>query len=153
MEAKTKRYTDAVMTKEKLCERLLRISIAGNISFRAATNPEMIELLSEAWPEIDMPNRKGLKRCLMKLAVHGKSDLKERLLLNQSNVSIACDGWKSSNNINFMGTFFLRIVHCAQNRCLSCIAGYNVRDLRCIVQYSLNSGFEHNARYVIIESR
>jgi hypothetical protein len=125
METKTKRHTDAVMTTEKLCERLLRIAISGNISFRAATNPEMIELLSEAWPEIDMPNRKGLKKCLMTLAVHGKSDLKERLLLNQSKISIACDGWKSSNNINFMGTFFPCIVRCVQKRCFSPIARYN----------------------------
>jgi hypothetical protein len=100
-----KKHTEVTMTSEKLCERLLRVAIAGNMSFRAATNPEMIELLSEAWPEIDMPNRRGLKNCLMKLAVHGKSDLKERLLLNESKISIACDGWKSSNNINFMGTY------------------------------------------------
>jgi hypothetical protein len=75
------------------------------ISFRAATNPELIELLSEAWPEVDMPTRKRLKSCLMKVAGHGKSNLKERLLLNKSKISIACDGWKSSNNISFIGMF------------------------------------------------
>jgi hypothetical protein len=124
MEAKAKRHTDAAMTSEKLCERLLRIAIAGNMSFQAATNPEMIELLSEAWPEIGMPNRKGLKMCLMTLAAHGKSDLKERLLLNQSKISIACDGWKSSNNINFMGTFLSCIVQCVQKWCFSGTARY-----------------------------
>jgi hypothetical protein len=105
MEQKNKSHTEATMTSEKLCERLLRVAISGNISFRAATNPELIELLSEAWPEVDMPTRKRLKSCLMKVAGHGKSDLKERLLLNKSKISIACDGWKSSNNISFMGMF------------------------------------------------
>jgi hypothetical protein len=113
MEAKGKKHTDAVMTSEKLCERLLRVAIAGNISFRAATNPELIELLSEAWPQVEMPNRWALKRCLMKEAERGKNDLKSRLLLNRSRISIACDGWKSSNNINFMGTFLPCIVQCS----------------------------------------
>ena len=120
------------MTSEKLCESLRRVAIAGNISFRAATNPELIELLSEAWPEVNIPNRKGLKSCLMKVAGHGKSDLKERLLLNKSKISIACDGWKSSNNINFMGMF----LHCIERDIIKqrfgAIARYNVH-VRCIV--------------------
>jgi hypothetical protein len=132
MAQKNKTHTEAMMTSEKLCERLLRVAIAGNISFRAATNPELIELLSEAWPEVDMPNRKGLKSCLMKVAGHGKSDLKERLLLNKSKISIACDGWKSSNNINFMGMF----LHCIERDIIKqrfgAIARYNVH-VRCIV--------------------
>jgi hypothetical protein len=88
MGANKKNHTEAMMTSEKLCKRLLRVAIAGNLSFQVATNPEMIELLSEAWPDLDMPNHKGLKTYLMKLAVHGESNLKERLLLNKSKISI-----------------------------------------------------------------
>jgi len=115
MQQRNKTHTEAKMTSEKLCERLLRVAVAGNMSFRAATNPELIKLLSEGWPDTDMPNRKALKSCLMKLAVNGKSDLKERLLLNKSKISIACDGWKSSNNVNFMGMFLCCIELCVAN--------------------------------------
>jgi len=152
MQQKKKTHTEATMTSEKLCERLLRVVIAGNMSFRAATNPEMIELLSEAWPDIDMPSRKGLKTCLMKLAVNGKSDLKERLLLNKSKISIACDGWKSSNNINFMGMVLHCIALCVLNSILVPLC-----DTECIVLDTsvyrtmvLNRGFRRIIRYTFL---
>jgi hypothetical protein len=96
-------YDEHKMTKDSLSERLLRVTLAGNISFRAATNPELVSLLSEAWPDIDITNRKELQRTLMKVVKHSKSDLKEKLMTNKSKISIVLDGWKSANKIHFQG--------------------------------------------------
>jgi len=101
--ASQEKYSTSVMTTEKLTERLLRCAISGNISFKAATNPEIMSLLREAWPNINMPDRRALRKCLMKVATDAEHDLKARLITNESKISLALDCWTSSNNISFMG--------------------------------------------------
>jgi hypothetical protein len=98
-----KPYDARMMTKERLSDRLLCVCLSGNISFNAATNPELVSLLSEAWPDIDIPDRKDLKKTLMNVVTQAKSDLKEKLMMNKSKISLALDGWKSKSKIHFQG--------------------------------------------------
>ena len=92
------------MTSQKLIEAVLNGAIHSNMSFRAATNPVWMSLLKQAFPNLHIPDRRALPRLLEQQATAAQSDLKARLLLNDSKISLALDGWTSSaTNVSFQG--------------------------------------------------
>ena len=99
--------TRGAMTSTKLCEQVLRIIAAGNLSFSFAENPKFIALLRHAYPDYTSPNRRSVAKALKRLAKDERVALKEELTNNDSKVSVALDAWTSSNNIAFLGTFLV----------------------------------------------
>jgi len=99
--------TRGAMTSTKLCEQVLRIIAAGNLSFSFAENPEFIALLRHAYPDCTCPNRRSVAKALKRLAKDERVALKEELTNNDSKVSVALDAWTSSNNIAFLGIFLV----------------------------------------------
>ena len=98
-------YVETEMTSQKLIEAVLNGAIHSNMSFRAATNPVWMSLLKQAFPNLHLPDRRALPRLLEQRAAAARADLKTRLLLNDSKISLALDGWTSSaTNVSFQGT-------------------------------------------------
>jgi hypothetical protein len=97
-------YRETKMTSEKLTERVLNGAIYSNISWNAATNPVWMGLLQDAYPDLKTPDRRALALLLEKKAKEATVDLKKRLRLNDSKVSLALDAWTCrSNNTAFQG--------------------------------------------------
>ena len=96
--------TRGAMTSAKLCEQVLRIIVAGNLSFSFAENPEFIALLQHAYPDCNIPNRRSVAKALKKAAKEERVALRDELTTNDSKVSVALDAWTSNNNIAFLGT-------------------------------------------------
>jgi len=64
-----------------------------------------MSLLKQAFPNLHLPDRRALPRLLEQRAAAARADLKTRLLLNDSKISLALDGWTSSaTNVSFQGT-------------------------------------------------
>jgi hypothetical protein len=99
--------TRGAMTSTKLCEQVLRIIVAGNLSFSFAENPEFVALLRHAYPDCDIPNRRSVAKALKKAAKDERVALREELMKNDSKVSIALDAWTSSNTIAFLGMYIV----------------------------------------------
>ena len=97
-------YIETEMNSQKLTEAVLNGAIQSNISFRAATNPVWMSLLKQGFPNLKIPDRRALPRLLEQRAMEARSDLKTRLSLNDSKISLALDGWTSTTNISFQGT-------------------------------------------------
>lgn len=95
--------TRGAMTSDKLCEQVLRIIVAGNLSFYFAENPEFVALLRHAYPDCNIPNRRSVTKALKKAAKDERIALREELTNNNSKVSLALDAWTSNNNIAFLG--------------------------------------------------
>jgi hypothetical protein len=97
-------YCETKMTSEKLTERVLNGAIYSNISWNAATNPVWMGLLHDAYPHLKTPDRRALALLLERKAREATADLKKRLRLNDSKVSLALDAWTCrSNNTAFQG--------------------------------------------------
>jgi len=99
--------TRGAMTSTKLCEQVLRIIAAGNLSFAFAENPEFVALLRHAYPDCTVPNRRSVAKALKRAAKDERVALKEELTSNDSKVSVALDAWTSNNNIAFLGIFLM----------------------------------------------
>jgi hypothetical protein len=99
--------TRGAMTSNKLCEQVLRIIAAGNLSFSFAENPEFVALLRHAYPDCSIPNRRSVAKALKRAVKRDSVALKEELTGNDSKVSIALDAWTSGNNIAFLGIFLV----------------------------------------------
>ena len=93
------------MTSNKLCEQVLRIIAAGNLSFSFAENPEFVALLRHAYPDCSIPNRRSVAKALKRAVKRESTTLKDKLTGNDLKVSIALDAWTSGNNIAFLGIF------------------------------------------------
>jgi hypothetical protein len=96
-------YMDTKMTSAKLTEKVMNAAIQSNLSWSSATNPAWSSLLHEAWPELNIPNRCSLPALLETKANEARDDLKSRLLLNKTKISLALDGW-SVKDMSFQGT-------------------------------------------------
>jgi len=93
------------MTTDRLCESVLRILIVGNLSFGQAENPKLVELLKEAFPQCNTPNRKSVAKRSKKEAGLARTGLIEWCEAIDSKVSLALDGWHSKvGNMEFLGT-------------------------------------------------
>jgi hypothetical protein len=99
--------TKGAMTSVKLCEQVLRIIVAGNLSFSFAENPEFVALLRHAYPDCNIPNRRSVAKALKKAAKDERVALREEVTTNDSKVNIALDAWTSNNNIAFLGTYLV----------------------------------------------
>jgi len=104
--------TKGTMTSAKLCEQVLRIIVAGNLSFSFAENPEFVALLRHAYPDCNIPNRRSVAKALKKAAKDERVALREELMKNDSKVSIALDAWTSSNTIAFLGMYIVSREEC-----------------------------------------
>jgi hypothetical protein len=96
-------FMDTKMTSAKLTHRVMNAAIQSNLSWSSATNPAWSSLLQEAWPDLDIPNRRTVAALLEQKAKEGREDLKQRLLCNDSKISLALDGW-SVKEMSFQGT-------------------------------------------------
>lgn len=99
--------TRGAMTSSKLCEQVLQIIVAGNLSFSFAENPEFIALLRHAYPDCDIPNRRSVAKALKWAAKEERVALREELTNNDSKISLVLDAWTSNNNIAFLGMFII----------------------------------------------
>ena len=99
--------TRGAMTSTKLCEQVLRIIVAGNLSFSFTENPEFIALLRHAYLDCDIPNRRSVAKTLKKAARNERVALREELTNNDSKVSVTLDAWTSNNNIAFLGMYYI----------------------------------------------
>lgn len=95
----------SVMTNDDLKEKVLRIIIAGNLSFSHAENPEFVETLKDAYPDCILPSRKTIVELLKTKAEMAKQDLVTKLSHADCKVSLAVDCWTTRNNVAFLGTF------------------------------------------------
>jgi hypothetical protein len=85
-------------------------------------------LLQDAYPDLKTPDRRALALLLEKKAKEATVDLKRRLRLNDSKVSLALDAWTCrSNNTAFQGI--------SLSLSLSPVSGQSVQPLVCIARY------------------
>jgi len=93
------------MTSDRLCELVLQIIVAGNLSFRQAENPKLQELLTLAFPSCDCPNERSVAQRLKSEAQLSKGNLRGRIEAIDSRMSLALDAWHSKvGNMEFLGT-------------------------------------------------
>jgi hypothetical protein len=92
------------MSPMKLLEHILRIVLAGDLSFRFASNPALISFLKISYPNIRPPTRQALASSLMDGATEAKFRLQEYFGTIDAKVSLAIDGWNSRDNRDFLGT-------------------------------------------------
>lgn len=95
--------TQGTMTTAKLSEQVLRMIVAGSLSFSFAENPEFVALLKHAYPHCSIPNRRGIVEKLKVNAEVEKKRLKDELECLDSKASLAIDCWSSRNNHAYMG--------------------------------------------------
>lgn len=93
-----------VMSKDRLKEKVLRIIIVGNLSFSFADNPEFVDLLNDAYPDMPAPARKTVVDFLHAKATLTKAELRELLSKLDSKVSLALDVWVTRTGLAFLGT-------------------------------------------------
>jgi len=92
------------MTSDRLCEYVLQILVAGNLSFRQAENPKLQELLAIAFPNCDPPNERSVVQHLTSEAQLSKGNLRGRVEAIDSRMSLALDAWHSKvGNMEFLG--------------------------------------------------
>lgn len=96
-------YMATKMTSSKLTEDVLNAAVYSNLSWVSATNPHWTKLWAKAWPDVVPPTRKSLPALLTAKAAESRADLKGRLRLNDSKISLALDGW-SVGHMSFQGT-------------------------------------------------
>jgi len=94
-----------VMTNDFLCEKVLRIIIAGNLPFYHAENAELVDHLKDAYPDCTPPTRKAVMDLLKTNVARARMELVEKLSRVDSKVSLAMDCWTTRNNIGFLGMF------------------------------------------------
>lgn len=93
-----------VMTSDRLCELVLQIIVAGNLSFRQAENPKLQELLMLAFPSCDPPNERSVAQRLKSEAQLSRGNLRDRVEAIDSKMSLALDAWHSKvGNMEFLG--------------------------------------------------
>ena len=92
----------STLTWPELDELLLQTLAACNWSFNQFDNPQFQYLISRALPNHRCPGRKLMKSLLKKAANAARKDIKARLAVCTSRVSLGLDCWSSSNSYNFM---------------------------------------------------
>lgn len=101
--------TRPVMTTELLCEKVLRIIVAGNLAFAQAENAELVDLLKDSYPDCTPPSRKAVVDLLHRSATAARRDISNKLMDLDSKVSLALDVWTTRHNLAFLGTFSLLV--------------------------------------------
>ena len=96
-------YDRTPMTNNRLAEQVLRIIIAGNLSFLHSENPEFVVLVKHAYPHLTLPNRHAVSNLLTQKAKEAKDELRKRFANLDSHVSFAIDAWHSRGTIEFLG--------------------------------------------------
>ena len=91
------------MTNNRLAEQVLRIIIAGNLSFLHTENPEFVTFVKHAYPHLTLPNRRAVSNLLTQKAKEAKEALRKRFAEIDSRVSFAIDAWRSRGITEFLG--------------------------------------------------
>jgi hypothetical protein len=91
-----------IMTTSRLQEQVLRIVIAGNLSFYFAENEEFKVLLKDAYPDCSPPTRKGLVDLLVVKADEARAAIADIVQQLDSKIHLAIDCWTSRMNIGYM---------------------------------------------------
>jgi hypothetical protein len=100
----TQRYT---MSPQSLLDHVLRIIIAGDLSFRFASNIPFVEFVKICYPNLQPPSRFAIANRLTTSAQEMKYTLAAYFMGLNAKVSIALDSWNSRNNKDYLG-----IAHC-----------------------------------------
>jgi len=98
-----------IMTTELLCEKVLRVIIAGNLAFAQVENTELVDLLKDAYPDCTSPSRRAVADLLHRTAAEAKRNICNKLMDLDSKVSLALDVWTTRHNLAFLGTFSLLV--------------------------------------------
>ena len=93
-----------VMSRDRLKEKVLRVIVSGNLPFAFADNVEFQSLLKDAYPDCPAPTRKSAKDYLQSRADGTREDLKAKLAINDSKVSLVLDAWTTRSSHSFLGT-------------------------------------------------
>ena len=96
---------DGKPTQERITELVLKFFISGNIAFAQAGNKylnELIQLIALESGFAISPSRKVIRQKLRDYGELSRDELHERLLCNDSKVSLALDCWSSWSNFAFM---------------------------------------------------
>ena len=93
-------------TKDGLVKKLVKLGAMKNISLSGLESKEFKEILEYCRPDNGVKyTRHTLNKCLFEEAEHGIELLKERLLENDSLVSLSVDAWSSNHGHKaFLGT-------------------------------------------------
>ena len=102
--------TSGVMISDKLYEQVLRIILAGNLSFSQVENPELVALLRNAYPDANIPNRGSVVNKLNEQTAMAKEKLKDQLGTVESKISLAMDVWSTRTNYSFLGIFPCNVI-------------------------------------------
>jgi len=103
-----KAHPHVAVTSDRLCESVLQVIVAGNLSFHQAENPALQMLLKEGFLSCNLPNRKSVAERLKREAQLARTSLRDRLDLIDSKVSLALDAWHSKvGNMEFLRTLSL----------------------------------------------
>ena len=98
------RSETSALIEPELNELLLQTLAACNWSFNQFDNPQFQYFINRVLPNHRCPGRKQMKSLLKKAADIAREEIKKRLAVCTSRVSLALDCWSSSNSYNFMGT-------------------------------------------------
>jgi hypothetical protein len=93
------------LTQEEYDVKCLNAMVACNWSFEQFSIGPLRELL-ETGHGFKIPTPKVMKTRLEKYTKLAREEIKERLMHNESRISLALDCWSSSNRLEFMGMFY-----------------------------------------------
>jgi hypothetical protein len=91
------------MNSERLKEKVLRVIVSGNLPFALVDNVEFQSLLKDAYPDCPAPTRKSAKDYLQSRVDRTRDDLKAKLAINDSKVSLVLDAWTTRSSHSFLG--------------------------------------------------
>ena len=91
------------MTRSNLCDLVLRIIIAGDLPFRFAENPALLNFLKISYPQIQRPTERMIAMHFSDEAEACRMTLRDLFAEHTGKFSLALDGWNSRDNKDFLG--------------------------------------------------
>jgi hypothetical protein len=103
--AETRKQDRMVVSKLELEELLVKAMVACNWPFVQFNNEDFQNLLVRGFPHLEdsLPHSKRMVTVLNERASVAKEEIRLRFASNASRISLALDGWTSSNSLEFMG--------------------------------------------------
>lgn len=94
-----------VASKLELEELLVKSMVACNWPFVQFNNEDFRNLLVRGFPHLEdsLPHSKRMATVLNERASTAREEIRLRFASNASRISLALDGWTSSNSLEFMG--------------------------------------------------
>jgi hypothetical protein len=109
----TQKSDKMVASKLELEELLVKAMVTCNWPFVQFNNEDFQNLLIRGFPHLkdSLPHSKRMAIVLNERASAAKEEIRLRFASNTSRISLALDGWTSSNSLEFIG-IFLCILRC-----------------------------------------